>query len=1240
MQTLFERMATRETADFIRGIKHDSENAPNLLDKLKITLRSVNAVVNHAEERQTTDMHIREWLNDLKDAMFEAQDLLDKIQVCKCCLSPPSLGGFSEKMKNLIGKFETLVKQKDVLGLREGVNQIPCRKLETTTSLAGKASVFGRNVDKDNVIKLLLSVSDYGSTSGDRICVLPIVGMGGVGKTTLAQLVYNDEIVKQQFDIKAWVCVSQEFDVFKLTKTILEAIPLTSDAVDLNSQQIKLKEFLHNKRFLIVLDDVWNESRAAWEILMRPLEYGARESCVLVTTRNENVASAVLPVPIPSYHLKPLADDDCWLLFSENAFEGGRFTRSTVMEDIGREIVKKCRGHPLAAKALGGLLRSKVDLREWVKVLESKIWDFPSDRINILPALMLSYYYLPSALKRCFAYCSIFPKSYQFRRKELVRLWMAEDLLPHPKRNGNVEQLGTEYFNDLASRSFFLNSGRKHFVMHDLIVDLAEFVSGEFSFRLEGEKNNHPSKRTRHLSYSKLQFDDLEKIAAMCENLRTFLPSQILSWPRCLNNEAVGRLISKHKSLRALSLSHCCNLTALPDSLGDLIHLRYLDLSSTPISKLPESMCSLHNLQTLLLINCAHLTELPVKMAMLTDLRCLDIRGTKLSKMPLHMGSLKNLQTLTGFVLGSVHGAGIEELKNFSFLKGKISISNLQNIIDPHDAMKANLLDKMQLNELMLSWSTNANDSKNVRSVLHWLEPAKTLKKLTIRNYGSTSFPAWLGDCQFSKLVSICIYDCVNCLSFPTLGQLPSLKALSLVGFMIVTHVDGLFHNNSSMEWKQSQVHNTPPFSCLETLRFENMPQWQEWLPPGEEGKEDEDGAFPCLKRLYIKNCPKLKGLNWIQKLPALEKIVITKCEQLVVVVPPTICELQLEFCGKVSIQRPLPQLLNLRMSGYNAAESLLLEGIDNRSCCIEKLSISSCPLIQQVPSNGIANSLQSLNVTNCEKIEFPMNQCFPCLESLCIKWSCDSLRSFIMDLFPKMVHLEIQGCQNLESLVVSRVHVQYLQSLNSLRICDCPNFVSFPEGGLPAPNLTSLQLEKCKNLKYLPWKMNKLLPSLVTLNIKECPELESFSEGGLPDSLNYLEIFHSAKLFANRRNWDLQRLPSLQSFAIAGICQDGESFPERWLLPSTLTSFHILALWNLKYLDEESLQQLTSLETLGIACCPKLQCMPAKLPSSISTLHIMRSPRLEERCRGKNSEDWPKIAHIPMIRINKKLSQ
>lgn len=1227
--------------DFIRGVKQNS--LPNLLGNLRITLQSVGALVNHAEERQTTDLYVREWLNDLKDAMFEAEDILDEITTKASsqkleaewgsgttskvsCHSPASLGRFSNGLNAIIVKLEFLVKQKDVLGLKEGVSGIPLNKLQTS-SLSGKSGVYGRDADKEYVIEMLLSDS-----GADKVRVLPIVGMGGLGKTTLAQIVYNDDRVKEYFDIKVWVCVTQEFDVSKLTRTILDAIPLTTfDAMDLNQQQIKLKEFLDNKKFLIVLDDVWNENCMVWENFQRPFQYGARGSKIVVTTRSEIVASTMLTVPV--YHLKPLSDNDCWMLFAEHAFEGGEFDAHAKLRDIGRNIVKKCSGLPLAAKALGGLLRSRKDESEWEKVLKSDIWDFPNERSNILPALMLSYYYLPSPLKRCFAFCSIFPKNYQFRQKELVLLWMAEDLLQHSNKNGTLEEVGKQYFNGLTFRSFFQQSSRKCYVIHDLMSDLAEYVSGEFSFRFKGGKTCLMSKRTRHWSYSKVKFEDLDYVMDTCEHLRTFLPSQMLPWSKCLNNEAVSGLLSKLTSLRTLSLSHCHNLTVIPGSLGNLVHLRYLDLSFTAISKLPDSTGSLYNLQTLLLTNCASVTELPLNMGRLTNLRYLDISGTKLSHMPLHMGRLRNLQILTAFVQGNGCGSSIKELKELPFLSKRLSISNLQYVVNPLDAMKANLMGKEQLNELVLKWSGTVNDSEEVRNVLSQLQPPKTLKKLTVKGYGSTFFPDWLGGCQFSNIASICLYNCTNCVLLPPLGQLPSLKALSLVGLLNIGSVGDSFYDSPSELVNQSHRNRVRPFSSLQTLRFENMPQWQEWLP---RTGEDADGTFPCLRQLYIKNCPKLmKGLSI--KIPFLAKLVITKCQQLVASVPPTICDLQLEYCQKVTMKEHLPQLLDLTISGYDAFE-VPFGGIDSKNSSIEKLSISSCPLICHLPGIGIANTLKSLSVTNCAKIEFPTNQCFALLGSLCIKSSCDSLKSFILSFFPKLSHLDIEGCKNLESLSASGTHLHHFSSLNSLRITHCPNFVSFPEGGLSASNLTHLFIDDCKNLKSLPHRMNKLLPSLVTLTILLCPELESFSEGGLPKSFYLLEISRCEKLFANRKNWDLQGLPSLRSFRIKGTCKDGESFPEEWLLPSSLTSLYIHEFVNLKSLNGDAIHQLTSLENLGIGNCSELQCMPQKLPASLSALRIWNCPLLEQRCRGAKSEDWPKISHIPLIRITNRL--
>nr|ABN08728.1 Putative disease resistance protein RGA1, related [Medicago truncatula] len=152
------------------------------------------------------------------------------------------------------------------------------------------------------------------------------------------------------------------------------------------------------------------------------------------------------------------------------------------LQKIGKEIVRKCKGLPLAAQSFGGLLRRKCDIRDWNNILNSNIWENES---KIIPALKIRYHYLPPCLKRCFVYCSLYPKDYEFDRDDLILLWIAEDLL-RPSKNGNtLEEVGYGYFNDLASRSFFQRSGNENqsFVMHDLVHDLATFLDGEFYFR-------------------------------------------------------------------------------------------------------------------------------------------------------------------------------------------------------------------------------------------------------------------------------------------------------------------------------------------------------------------------------------------------------------------------------------------------------------------------------------------------------------------------------------------------------------------------------------------------------------------------------------------------------------------------------------------------------------------------------------------------------------------------------------
>ncbi|KAK9902516.1 hypothetical protein M0R45_001550 [Rubus argutus] len=313
--------------------------------------------------------------------------------------------------------------------------------------------------------------------------------MGGIGKTTLAQIVYNDARVKEEFDVQAWVCVSDDFDILRITQAVYASITSETCVItELDLLQVKLKEALARKKFLIVHDDVWNENYNDWDRLRRPFGFGARGSKILVTTRNEVVATVMGTLPM--YHLNHISEEDGWLLFAKHAFKNAHAlgTEHPDLANIGRKIVKKCNGLPLAAKSLGGLLRTELNMEEWEKILESELWEFSEQESSILPALWLSYHYLPSHLKSCFACCSIFPKDYNFTKSELVLLWLAEDLL-QPKKNKMVEDVGEDYFNNLVSRSFFQQSSSPHnessitkhdliysecsFTMHDLMNDLA-----------------------------------------------------------------------------------------------------------------------------------------------------------------------------------------------------------------------------------------------------------------------------------------------------------------------------------------------------------------------------------------------------------------------------------------------------------------------------------------------------------------------------------------------------------------------------------------------------------------------------------------------------------------------------------------------------------------------------------------------------------------------------------------------
>ncbi|CAN6566972.1 unnamed protein product [Malus baccata var. baccata] len=699
------------------------------------------------------------------------------------------------------------------------------------------------------------------------------------------------------------------------------------------------------------------------------------------------------------------------------------------------------------------------------------------------------------------------------------------------------------------------------------------------------------------------------------------------------------------KCLRVLSLSRYKNITQLPDNIGQHLNLRYIDLSYTAVKKLPDTLCTLYNLQTLLLVGCSSLVELPPDMRKLINLRHLDISGTCIKEMPVQMGRLKSLRTLTAFVLGkSTRSGGIGELGQLSNLRGKLSILNLQNVVNPMDALGANLKDKKDLNEVELAWGREeADDSIKERHVLGSLQPSANLVKLTIRFYGGTSFPDWLGDSSFYNIQVMRLSDCSTCFSLPPVGQLPALRELYIKRMKTIVSIGVEFYGGNGASLSQ-------PFQSLKKLKFKEMPEWEEWLSSPGRGQSPD---FPRLEVLILENCPKLKG-NLPDHLPSLRQIWVSDCGVLHESATRTRWIPWSLIVNTESLRQSLEELKIVRCPGLSSlleTESLCslrtleIQIFSRTDClqphfssCLQRLSLVNCASLLSFPRNGLPTSLTFLRIEKCRRLEFLSHEMMAkltSLQSLDLMVSCDSLRSFPLGVFPKLSSLYIEGSKNLESLAIGEgADDENLTHLYNLCISHCPNLVSFPHGGLRTPKLAQFRVRVCENLKLLPDRIHTLtaLRELVIIT----PNVESFAEGGLPPNLQSFKISGCEKLRPSVEYWGLQRLVSLRRFFIYRREDLLEKVLKEQLLPTTLHSLVISGMESLKSLEGKGLQHLISLQELDIRYCDSLEFLPKEgLPASLSFLSIMKCSSLEKRCQKKTGQEWSKIAHIPCIKID-----
>ncbi|KAI3955709.1 hypothetical protein MKW98_006069 [Papaver atlanticum] len=739
----------------------------------------------------------------------------------------------------------------------------------TIGSGGGDGVVCGREFDKDTILKKLFEGDMVDNKEETGFRVVSIVGIGGIGKTTLAQYVFNDDKVKSHFDTRVWISVPQTASSYleMTVQRILEGLSSSSSVddftcrsdshgTDISRLSTLLRNRIKQKKLLLVLDNVWNEDIHDWKAL-KSLLVGAPGSSVLILTRNKMAAYLMSTTTL--HELQPLPKESAWELFCQNAFgkqdNGGDALKS--FEDIGRIVYQRCNGIPLALKCLGGLLRTKTTRKEWEDVMESDKWEL-LEMEPILPALYFSIYSLPPDLKLCLSYTAIFPKAYTINKEMLIKLWMAQGFLDSSTtKDRDPELIGEECFRELMMRSYFNAQGRNkagevnRVKMHDLVHDLAASMSGQSVVKIDNTilKMN----KARHLSVLHSDIDSIVSSVRKENHVSTLKLFDCTVTCRTVSPQLFAHL----KYLRVLDLSYH-GLTEVPNQVGKLKHLRYLNLCHTNLQSLPEKVCDLHNLQTLTLNHCKQLSKLPDNLVKLSGLKHLDIQSTpKLLYLPLGTGRLTSLRTLSKFpVSNSKLGCKIGELQDLNNLQGYINIIGLQTVKNSKKASEAKLVNKENLHELRLDFSPykleNIGEDEFIKteSVLEYLHPHPNIKKMTLAHFLGSKLSSWLeNDTSLPNLCSLKIQDCMNCTMLPALGNLPSLEELYIENLGSIKDIGNEFYGIGSSSKYVKEI----AFPKLQELHIVDMAKLEHW-----DFIARDEKIMPCIRELDVRNCPKL----------------------------------------------------------------------------------------------------------------------------------------------------------------------------------------------------------------------------------------------------------------------------------------------------------------------------------------------------------------------------------------------
>ncbi|XP_020270610.1 putative disease resistance protein RGA3 [Asparagus officinalis] len=1194
------------------------------LERLNDALPRIQAVVEMAERgQQEITGALKKWLCQLTDALDEADNVLDDLDYLKLQKQVEGkasgskghgdsgrgevrgrLSDYKQKVKKAservfkksdptLEKLRGAVKRLDKVAAGVG-NFISTLQLQESRQRretgpspteirvpdrnAGPAlstgKVFGRDEEREELLEWLKK--DESSTS---VSLFSIIGHGGMGKTTLTQLVYKDESLTNSFGRKIWVTVSTGFVVEKVMADIIESAEEKRPEVSgLDALQEALTKLASSKKFLLVLDDAWNDNnRIGWDKLFAPLRSGHKGSKILLTTRSAAVAkmaASALGALGGSINepmkLKPLDDDNFLSLFKQHAFAGVDSCDYGKLKSIGEKIARRLGGSPLAAKTIGAVLNSKLDDSHWNGILHAdNISDKAQERDGVMAVLMLSYHHLPMHLRPCFAYCSIFPQDYGFDKDDLVFMWMAIGLIKKSFQypNETLEDTGRGYFDDLVKLSFleqrYYGGG---YNMHDLLHDLVRKVSDGDCFRFVGDMSIDQIPNTvRHLHFETEKLDLLKDVGKW-KNLRTL----VLVFRGYVNEHAKAfeEAFKSLESIRVLRLD-VDGMNVLPDAISNLRHIRYLS-SLHDISRLPSSFCRLYHLQVLYgRFSATESTVLGLNgLVSLRHMIPWEVYYEKIEG----IGTLTSLQGLS-FAAEAYKLSELKEMRDLRELK----IRGLENHKHHEEVNTIELHRKRNLLKLELVWSDDSDVADEYEQMLDLLKPPDSLRELKIYGYQGARSPRWMEPDLLKNLEHVSLERGRAWKHLPSLGKLPYLMRLTLRGLPAL-----------------QQINCEGGFQQLKYLRISHCEQWEEWC-----GLEAEAVPWcPLLKELVIWNCPRLKAL------------------------PPLPLGLQSLDLKDVGLSDSPTFWVGSNCSGSSRGGSFS----STSSPSLYELRIRRCGELTSVAGlfRHHLTSLRWLAIENCPKLRMSPDtvtpaDCFslPSLESL---WLVDCGGSdgptpaLLMQSSPTSLSTLVLGGDNHITAFPSDVGCGRFTSLRELRLAGCGELAS---------------IERLKaHLKYL--------------TIRECPKLvraaaettsasiEPEEEQEFTSTVEGLYIDDPFLLHVE----PLRRLTSVRWLEIEDCSHLEDALAESWLLQNSTSLQRLILRGKAKFLPS-SLQTLSSLEYLELRDACELQSLP-QLPSSLQWLEIRGcNEALKERCRENEGADWPNIQHIPKIDID-----